>query len=95
MRPHLHVAYPARQVTNLEGMTQNLFTTWTLIADVIWAAIREEPLSSFSPLRLLALAALEAVLAWNEHLCGEIAVGSIHDEASDVLGHGERGSLDG
>ena len=95
MRPHLHVAYPARQVTYLEGMTQHFFTTRTLIADVIWAAIREEPLAGFRPLWLLAFTALEAVLAWDEHLCGEIAVGSIHDEASDVLGHGERGSLDG
>jgi hypothetical protein len=95
MRPHLDVTYPARQVADLECMTQDLFTAYALVADEIRAAVGKEPLAGFGPLRLFSLAALEAMLPWDEHLCGQVSVRRVHDEARDVFGHREGGSLDG
>src|ERR1700712_443175 len=58
MRAHLDVTYPARQVADLECMTQNFFAACALVANVVRAAVGKEPLAGFGPLWLFSLAAL-------------------------------------
>ena len=95
MRSDLYVADPAGQVADLECMPQDLLTTNTFITDVIWSAVCEKSLASFGPLWLFSLTSLEALLAWDQHLRGQVAVWSVHDEAGNVLGHGKCGTLYG